>query len=228
MDDIKTRMQSVLDQITAKGKDLYRQGEDMAADRLGVGDDPAARQTMRNTALAGGAAAAVLGLLLGTKSGRSVTRTGVVVGGLGVLGKLAYDAYRKHAGGAQPDAAPVGQLEGPTASDRAATLLVAMIAAAKADGHIDEREKAAIQEKLAKLGPEAQSVLMDEIGKPLDAKAVAALADSDQARREIYAVTALVCRADDPRELSYMAELAGALNLDAAVAKEIEAGVAGA
>jgi uncharacterized membrane protein YebE (DUF533 family) len=184
---------------------------------------------MRNTALAGGAAAGVMALLLGTKTGRSIGKTGVVLGGLGMLGKLAYDAYQKNAGpAALPEAAPVGQLEGPQAEGRSAAILIAMIAAAKADGHIDADEKAAIQSKLAELGPDAQSILMDEIAKPLDAGAIAALADSEQAGREIYAVSVLVCRADHAQERAYLDALAGALKLDPAVAREIESAVAAA
>ncbi len=229
MDDIKARLSAVLGQITAKGKDLYAQGEGYAAGKLGYGDDEASRAQMRNTALAGGAAAGLMALLLGTKGGRSMTKTGLVVGGLGMLGKMAYDAYQKHAGpGAPMQAEPVGALEGPQAQARAAAILVAMIAAAKADGHIDEAEKAAINAKIAEIGPEAQSVLMDEIGRPLDAKAVAALADSPQAAREIYAVTAMVCGGDDPAERAYMADLGAALGLEPDVAAEIEAAAAAA
>lgn len=229
MDDIKARMQSVLGQISARGKDLYSQGETLAAKKLGYGDDEASRSQMRNTALAGGAAAGLMALLLGTKTGRSIGKTGVVLGGLGMLGKLAYDAYQKHsAAGALPEAAPVGQLEGPQAAERSSAILVAMIAAAKADGHIDADEKAAIQAKLAELGPEAQSILMDEIGKPLDAGAVAAMADSEQAGREIYAVSVLVCRADHAQERAYLDQLAAALKLDPAIARDIESAVAAA
>lgn len=221
MTDVNAKMKSVLDQLMTGAKDLYGKGEDMAAAKLGVGDDAKSRETMRNTALAGGAAAAALGLLLGTKSGRSITKTGVVLGGLGMLGKMAYDAYRKNVGGAS-DAAPVGELAGPAADARGAAILVAMIAAAKADGHIDAGEKAQIQAHMQGLDAEAQSILMDELAKPLDPAEVAAHADSDQARREIYAVSALVCAADDPRERDYLDRLAAALGLDAAIAAEIE------
>ncbi|MGF1659170.1 MAG: tellurite resistance TerB family protein [Rubrimonas sp.] len=229
MNDLNTKMKSVLDQIMAGGKDLYAKGENLAAEKLGVGDDANSRETMRNTALAGGAAAAVLGLLLGTKTGRSATKTGVLLGGLGMLGKMAYDAYAKRSAGAPaPDAAPVGELAGPAADARSAAILSAMIAAAKADGHIDDAEKKLIQQHLAELGPDAQTVLMDELSKPLVAAEIAALADSDQARREIYAVSALVCGGDDPKERAYLGELAAALGLEAGIAAEIEAQVVGA
>jgi uncharacterized membrane protein YebE (DUF533 family) len=227
MDDIKARMQSVLGQISAKGKALYTQGEDLAAQKLSYGDDEASRAQLRNTALAGGAAAGVMALLLGTKTGRSIGKTGVVLGGLGMLGKLAYDAYQKHAGGATsadpaPDAAPVGELAGPAADARGAAILVAMIAASKADGHIDAAEKAQIQSQMKMLDAEAQGMLMDELSKPLDPAEVARHADSDQARREIYAVSAMVCSGDDPRERDYLDKLATALTLDPAIAAEIE------
>jgi uncharacterized membrane protein YebE (DUF533 family) len=226
MADVNATMKSIFDKLMTGGKDLYRKGEDAAAGKLGYGGDAQSREQMRNTALAGGAAAAVLGLLLGTRGGRSVAKTGVVLGGLGYLGKMAYDAYQKHAAGAAADAPPAGELTGPAAEARGATLLVAMIAAAKADGHIDAAEKALIQQKVAELGTEAQSVLMDELSKPLDPAAVAAQADSDQARREVYALSVMVCGADHAEERAYLDRLAAAMSLDPVVAAEIERSVA--
>jgi uncharacterized membrane protein YebE (DUF533 family) len=229
MADLNASMKSVLDRLMAGGQDLYRKGEDAAAGRLGYGDDAESRKQMRNTALAGGAAAGVLGLLLGTRGGRSVARTGLVLGGLGYLGKMAYDAYQKHAGGAaQADAQPAGELAGPQAEARGAAILVAMIAAAKADGHIDAAEKKLITDRVADLGAEAQSVLMDELSKPLDPVEVASHADSDQARREVYAVSVMVCGADHAEERAYLDRLAGALGLAPALAAEIERSVAAA
>ncbi len=218
---------ALLDQLMTGGKDLYRKGEDAAAERLGVGDDPAARGQMRTAALGGAAATAALGLLLGTRSGRAVTRTGVLAGGIGLLGKLAYDAWRKNAArGDESQGAPVGELEGPQADARGHALLAAMIAAAKADGHIDEAERAVIERQVEGMGRGARALMAAELDRPMDATAIAAMADSDQARREIYALSALICGGDHAMERAWLDSLARALGLDAGMIAEIEAQLA--
>ena len=221
---MQTTMKSILDQLMTGGKDLYGRGEDMAAERLGVGDDPAARGQMRNAALGGAAATAALGLLLGTRSGRAITRTGVLAGGVGLLGKLAYDAWRKNAApGAAAQGAPVAELEGPQADARAHALLAAMVAAAKSDGHIDATERAMIEQRIDAMGRGARALMAAELDRPMDAAAIAAMADSDQARREIYALSALICGGEHAMERAWLDSLAAALGLDAALTAEIEA-----
>lgn len=174
-------------------------------------------------------AAAALGLLLGSGKARKLAARGAVVGGVAWLGKMAYDAYAKGQTGApEPQAEPVHELSGPRAEHRGAAILMAMIAAAKADGHIDEAEKRAIGDASDSLGPDGRNVLMEELSKPLDAREIAARADSDQARRELYAVSVMVCGGDDPKEQAYLDELADALGLSRAVTREIEARMAAA
>ncbi|SDZ95670.1 tellurite resistance TerB family protein [Rubrimonas cliftonensis] len=226
---------SLLNQIMTSGQELYGKGEDAAAQKLGVGEDPAARGQMRNAALGGAAATAVLGLLLGTRSGRSITKAGVLAGGVGYLGKLAYDAYVKHSAAAASEAqperisgpeAPITNLDGPAAETRAHALLAAMVAAAKSDGHISAEERGIIEGRLSEMGEDARAALAAELDKPIDAQAIAALADSEQAAREIYAMSALVCGADHPMERAYLDSLAAALGLPDGVKGEIEAQIA--
>jgi len=49
------------------------------------------------------------------------------------------------------------------------------------------------------------------------------MADSDQARREIYALSALICGGEHAMERAWLDSLAAALGLDAALTAEIEA-----
>jgi uncharacterized membrane protein YebE (DUF533 family) len=218
----ETSVKSFLDSLLRGGKSLIQKGEDLAAEKLGVDDDPESRAEMRNTALAGGAGAALLGLLVGTRGGRSVAKTGVVLGGLGMLGKLAYDAYKRVVpGAATPDAPLADQLEGPAGERRAIALASAMIAAAKADGHIDDAERTQIDTHLAALPENLRNLLTTEMDAPLDATALAAKADSDQARREMFAVSVLVSGDENPTEQAYLDALASALGLDAQVVQSI-------
>lgn len=221
-------LMALLQQLMTSGQEVYGKGEDIAARELGVGDDPAQRGTMRKAALGGAAAAGVLGLLLGTRTGRGVAKTGALAGGIGLLGKLAYDAYTQYAGAAaaKEEAPPIGDLDGEAADSRARAILAAMIAAAKADGHIDAREKAMITARLGEIGADAKAFLAAELERPLDAIEIAGLADSDQTGREIYAVSALICQGYHQDERAYLDRLAGALRLPLAVTREIDAKVA--
>lgn len=170
-------------------------------------------------------AAAILGMLLGSSKTRSLAAKGALVGGLAWLGKMAWDAHRNsgETDAAAPQAQPVHELEGPAAEDRGAAILAAMIAAAKADGHIDDTEKQVILEAAQGVGPEGQAMLREELSKPLDAGEIAGLADSDQARRELYAVSLMVTGDDDPKERAYLDQLADALSLPRSVTNELEA-----
>ena len=222
-----TSIRSFLDQMLTQGRGLAQQGEDLAANRLGVGDDPSARRQMRSTALAGGAAAGVLGLLLGSGRGRRMLKTGAVVGGLGLLGKLAYDAYTKGNGGAEPapQAAPISMIADGTEDRRARTLAAAMIAAAKSDGHIDDKEQAAIEVQLTALPVPVRAALTVELMRAPDPAALAAQAQSDQERREIYVASVMMTGADTAQERTYLAALSRALNLDDSVVAAIHEGL---
>ena len=214
-------VKTFLDDLLTQGKALAQKGENFAADKLGVGNDEGSRKTMRNTALAGGA----IGLLLGSRSGRGLLRTGAVLGGLGWLGKVAYDAYRK-TGGTAEQATEADRLDGEAAERRAIAITTAIIAAARSDGHIDDKEKLAIERGLSALPEDVAGLVSSQLTRPLDASAVAALADSEQAAREMYAASLLVTGGDDDAEKAYLADLARALNLSPDVIEEIEARIA--
>src|SRR3954452_10824485 len=140
-----------------------------------------ATQMAKDNPLAAGALVAVL---LGTGTGRQVTGTALKLGGIAAIGGLAYKAYQNYKNGDKPaeaaaqdpallpppedtafhpSQAPQGEAE------FALTLVRAMIAAANADGHIDEGERKKIGDKLALsgIGPEAEQFLNAEIEKPL-------------------------------------------------------------
>lgn len=226
-------LRGFLDQMLTQGQGMLRQGENAAAGRLGVGSDDESRRQMRNTALASGGAGAVLGLLMGSRGGRRMARNAAVIGGVGFLGKLAWDAWQKSQGGgqvgaiaAQPGDRPIHLLEDGTADRRARTLTLAIISAAKADGHIDDAERQAIEGQLESLPEAARGALTAALLRPADPEAVAREAESDQERREIYAASFMLCGKDHPDEVAYMDRLARALNLPPAQVRAIEAGFA--
>jgi uncharacterized membrane protein YebE (DUF533 family) len=221
--------QDMLDQILAAGKDWAAQGQAYAETHLNLPPAGAERDAMLSNlgkgALAGGALAA----LLGTRGGRKLTGTAAALGGIGLLGKTAYDAFQTwktdQGATAEPGAAPVGELTGAAAERRSQALLKAMIAAAKADGHIDPTERTAIHDAIHRLGLDEDVRLMmeAEVERPLSPTDVAAAADSPAAAAEMYLASLFVIDTQDPTERAYLNDLAAALGLDPALAGQLEA-----
>ncbi len=217
-----TTVRSFLDRLLVDGRALLRQGEDAAAQRLGVGDDPASRQRLRQTGLAGGAALGLAAMLLGGRRRSSFSRKALLVGGIGALGKIALDAWRDQASGA---ARPLAELPDEEAEGRARTLLFALVAAAKADGHIDEEEHSAIEAELDDAPEAVKGLIGEAMARPADPEAVAARVREPQEAREVYAASALLCGRDHPDEVAYLDRLARALGLAEAEVRRIEEGL---
>lgn len=217
---------TILERLLTEGRSLARQAEDTAAQRLNVGDDPASRQKLRQTGLAGGAALGVAAMLLGSRRRNSFSRNALLLGGLGALGKIAMDAWSKQGGAhALPSERAIGQLGDSDAEERARTILFAMVAAAKADGHIDEEERSAIEAEMED-APDAVRALVDEaLRAPAEPETIAARVTGGQEKREVYAASALLCGRDHPMEVDYLDRLARAMGLSEEEARRIEGDV---
>lgn len=237
--------QKLLDQFL--GSNTQTQNGDAPA-RSGGGGIPDSFKGFGGGLAAGGLA----GLLLGTKKGRKMAGKAAKIGGVAVLGGLAYKAYNdwqsSKAGGpagGQTSPAPAPQsplknvtpeaegtafLPAPEAERNAlgVKIIQAMIAAAKADGHIDAEEQQRIFGKFdeAGLDMEEKAFLMDELRKPLDIDAIVSLADNTEQAVEIYAASCLAIDPDDPAEQAYLAMLSARLKLAPELKANIEAEVA--
>jgi uncharacterized membrane protein YebE (DUF533 family) len=191
------------------------------------------------------AAGALVAVLLGTGTGRSVTGSAVKLGGLAAIGGLAYNAYKNWQAGKEPAEAGPGQPEllPPPAdtgfhpdnapqgdTEFALTLIRAMIAAAKADGRIDDEERKRISDKLglAGIGGDAEKFLMAELAAPLDLDALAAAAKTEEQKVELYAASRLAIEPDSRAERGYLDLLAGRLGLPDALIDHVEATVSAA
>jgi uncharacterized membrane protein YebE (DUF533 family) len=197
----------------------------------------------------GGVAGGLAGILLGGKTSKKMAKGAVKLGGTAALAGLAYKAYTQwQASRDQPQevAAPppmkdvTPRPEGTPflpsmrqqRENMSLAILRAMIAAAKADGHIDADEQRRIFGKLDELDldTEEKAFVMDELRKPLDIDAVVAAASTPELAVEIYAASVLAIDPDDPAEQAYLAMLASRLKLDpglkAAVEKEAAATLA--
>ncbi|NHB76064.1 tellurite resistance TerB family protein [Rhodobacter calidifons] len=187
------------------------------------------QSTLGKGAIAGG----LLGVLL-TSGGRRMLGTGLKIGGMAAIGALAYKAYEDWKAGRSGDpAAALPSPEGtaflpsdPTAADDLAThLLQAMVAAAKADGHVTPDERARIDGQLRNLGlgEEAEALIAAELDAPLDAARIAALAQSEAEAIQLYAVSLLAVDPDTEAEKAYLASLASALRLDPGLVDRLHA-----
>jgi uncharacterized membrane protein YebE (DUF533 family) len=174
-------------------------------------------------AIAGG----LLGILM-TGGGRKLLGTGAKVGGAALIGGLAYKAFEDWKAGKaatiedgpislpKPDGTVFLPADAEAADDLATRILQAMIAAAKADGHVTTDERARIEGQLANLdlGEAATAMISAELDLPLDVGRVAALATSEEEAAEIYAASLLVVDEEAPAEKGYLAMLAARMQLD--------------
>ncbi|WP_428426281.1 tellurite resistance TerB family protein [Pararhizobium sp.] len=202
-----------------------------------------ATQMAKDNPLAAGAIAAVL---LGTGTGRQVAGSALKLGGLAAIAGLGYQAYKNYQAGkepvAQPDAQAQPELLPPPANSGFSTepavirndfvlvLVRAMIAAARADGHIDDVERARIMDKVkvSGLDSEAEQFLHEELSKPVDLDAMVAAAVTEEERVELYTASRLAIDADSRAERGYLDQLAGRLGLADALIDHIEATVSSA
>ncbi len=195
--------------------------------------------TRENPMLTGGVAGGLAGLLLGRGFGGDLLK----YGGMTVIGGLAYKAYRDYQesqqhGGQSPATtygpadfapppadspfapanAPQGQMQ------FAEVLIVAMIAAAKADGHIDAEERGRIYQRLEEGGLPQEEIafLHRELTEPVDMERIVAGARNKEEAVEIYAASLMAIRADTPQERDYLAALARRLTLEPGLVQSIE------
>lgn len=174
---------------------------------------------------------AVLGTLL-TKGGRRMLGTGIEIGGAALVGALAMKAFESwKTGGTGPEVAdPTGTAFLPAdqvaADDLSARLLQAMVAAVKADGHVTDAEREAVNAQIATLkmaGDTASTLIAEEMAAPLDAGRIAALARSPEEAAAIYTASALVVNREGAAERGYLAMLAARLGLEPGLVQQLEA-----
>lgn len=189
------------------------------------------------------ASIAIAGVLLGTDSGRKVAGSALKLGSLAAIAGLGYQAYKNYRDGQNPvETAQAGTpelLPPPTDSgfhpeavstDFALILVRAMIAASRADGHIDDAERTRIMDKLkvSGLGEDAAKFLEDELAHPIDLDAIVAAATTEEQRVELYTASRLAIEPKTRAERGYLDLLAGRLGLADALVDHIEATVSAA
>jgi len=197
--------------------------------------------------IAGGlAAGGLLGMLLGNKKARK--KVGKVAGGVAgyggaaALGALGYGAYQNWQAGKQ-----AGTVESPPVSPPVhappqgsrflpetapardgkpfeIALIMAMITAANADGHIGPEEQRTIFDQVGQLSLDAEdkAFVFDTLGNPPTLQEIASLASGPEQAAEIYLASRLVIDPDHPAEVAYLEALASRLSLPPELVAHLE------
>lgn len=199
-----------------------------------------AGQLAKDNPLATGAIAAVL---LGTGVGRELTGSALKLGAAAAVGGLAYTAYKNYKEGreakqaeAEPEVLPPPEgsefdIEAGTDDTEFPLALVrAMIAAARADGHIDDDERARIADRLAMNGidEDEQSFVRAELARPVDLDSIVGAAKTEAQRVELYTASRLAIDPQTRAERGYLDMLAGRLQLPDPLVDHIEATIVSA
>lgn len=214
--------------------------------RKASGAAKSAKDSLAGSGLGGLAVGGLLGVLIGNKKARKTVGKlaggAVGYGGAAALGALAYRAYQNwqtSEQGSQPlssDAPPPLS----AAADEAAflpsnapardgrpfelALVMAMIGAANADGHIEADEQRHIFEQVGQLPLDAEdkAFVFDALGNPPSLQDIAGLAEGPEQAAELYLVSRLAIDPDLPMEKMYLEALANRLSLPGDLVMHLE------
>ncbi|MCF3193884.1 MULTISPECIES: tellurite resistance TerB family protein [Pseudomonas] len=226
---------SLLDQLLKSGQQMLEkktgaQGGASSGGKGGLGEllGSGGLGGLLSGAGGGALAASALGLLLGNKSARKYGGQALTYGGLAALGVLAYKAYGNWQAnqGTAPQTEPqtIDRVPAPQVEQHSQAILKALVAAAKADGHVDERERELIDGELSKLNgdPGLRQWLQAELNKPLDPAEVARAATTPEIAAEMYIASLILVDEEHFMERAYLEELAKQLKLDPGLKLELE------
>ena len=212
---------------------LLQRARDLAAQRPGL----------TQAALLG-----LAGLMLGRKR-KGVTANLATLGGLAVIGGLAYKAFQgwriipsagteggqaatgvtlmgAETNAPEPDSRPEKPLFHPISytEDDAMLFLRTMVAAAASDGRIDAEERARIIKGLTEAGidPQASHWFDDEMASPADVDEIAESVNDPDRAAQVYAAARIAVDPDTVQERDFLHRLAEALDLDPAVRAQID------
>lgn len=180
-----------------------------------------------NKLLMPGALGGLAGLLVANKSSRKLLAkygTGaLLVGGGAVAGTVLWNKYKDRIRETHQDEPQFGQQQSPL-DVRTERLILALVFAAKSDGHIDEQEQAAIESQLREAGIEDQGreLVAKSLEQPLDPARLAQGVKNEEEALELYFLSCAVIDIDHFMERSYLNALGDALKVPQDVREGIE------
>jgi uncharacterized membrane protein YebE (DUF533 family) len=177
--------------------------------------------------LAGGVAGGALTGALTSKKGRKVGKTALKVGALAAVSGLAWKAWQSYSQNQQsrsgsPDPATSPSKAGFDAvisespdNPRPMLLVRAMIAAAYADGHLDEGERQRIFSQIPELAltTREKAQLFDELQRPVAVEDLARQVTDTETAVEVYAASLLAIDQSQAAARDHLGALARALEL---------------
>ncbi|WP_150305583.1 tellurite resistance TerB family protein [Pseudomonas saliphila] len=219
---------SLLDQLLKSGSDLLQGQTGPASSRQTTGRSDSPLGGLLSGVGGGALGGTAIGLLMGNKKGRKVGKKVVTYGGLAALGVIAYKAYgnwqQRNGNTSAVEPRTVDRLPPPQVEEHSQAILRAVIGAAKADGHVDDRERELIEGEIIKLTEdrELQSWFDQELRKPLDPAEIAKSAGTPEMAAEMYLASLLMVDEENYMERAYLDELARQLKLDPELKTELE------
>lgn len=180
-----------------------------------------------NNMLVPGALGGLAGLLVANKSSRKLLAkygtSALLAGGGAIAGSVLWNKYKARVREAHQGEPQFGQQSTPL-DERSERLILALVFAAKSDGHIDDKERAAIEQQLREAGVEEQgrALIAQAIEQPLDPQRLARGVKNEDEALELYFLSCAAIDIDHFMERSYLTALGDALNIPQDVRDGIE------
>ncbi|HED6239330.1 tellurite resistance TerB family protein [Enterobacter sichuanensis] len=174
-----------------------------------------------------GALGGLAGLLVANKSSRKLLAkygTGALLAGGGAIaGTVLWNKYKDRVRTAHKDEPQYGEHTSPL-DLRTERLILALVFAAKSDGHIDDKERSAIEQQLREAGVEekGRALVTQAIEQPLDPQRLAQSVRNEEEALELYFLSCAAIDIDHFMERSYLNALGDALKIPQDVREGIE------
>ncbi|WES66559.1 tellurite resistance TerB family protein [Superficieibacter sp. HKU1] len=180
-----------------------------------------------NKLLVPGALGGLAGLLVGNKSSRKLLSKygsgALLMGGGAVAGTVLWNKYKDKIRDAHQEEPQYGRQSSPL-DKRTERLILALVFAAKSDGHIDDREREAIELQMREAGVEEQgrALVAQAMDQPLDPQRLARDVPNEEEALELYFLSCAAIDADHFMERSYLNALGDALKIPQEVRNGVE------
>ena len=174
-----------------------------------------------------GALGGLAGLLVANKSSRKLLAkygTGALLAGGGAIaGTVLWNKYKDRVRTAHRDEPQYGEHTSPL-DLRTERLILALVFAAKSDGHIGDKERSAIEQQLREAGVEekGRALVAQAIEQPLDPQRLAQSVKNEEEALELYFLSCAAIDIDHFMERSYLNALGDALKIPQDVREGIE------